>query len=220
MAQDRIIAVDIDDTLYSFRDAAIGAMAEMLMDPSVPEDQKEKINQALYTPWSQWRTPHDMLGQTWLDIINVVHDDEKILRQQPYQHAVHVMQALADSGNRFIYISNRATETERATREWLYDSGFPIGPRLDHKLVCTAGDKRPYIEECQYLIDDRVKTLVQFVSDPEWGGCRKAFGLLKEYNENLTDVPGIKLAPTWSGLALFFEREGLLNTPVLSVINA
>lgn len=211
------IAVDIDDTLYSFRDAAIQAMAEMLMDPSVPEDEKEKINRALYTPWSQWRTPHDMLGQTWMDIIDIVHDDEKILGQQPYQHAVHVMRALADSGSRFIYISNRATETYDATGQWLVDNGFPC--RQYDKLVCTAGDKRPHMQDCKYLIDDRAKTLVQFVTDPDWTG-RKAFGLLKPYNENLTDVPGVKLASTWSGLALFFEREGLLNTPVLSVINA
>lgn len=204
------IAVDIDDTLYSFRDAAMQVLSQWA-------EADENVTKALYTPWVQWRTPHDMLGDVWLDTINAVHDNDMILAQEPYQHVVPVMRALSESGNKFVYISNRATETKGATYEWLVKSGFPID---GHELVCTQENKMDHVRHCQYIIDDRTKTIVQFVTDVGWQAFesqdkpRIAFGLMKDYNQNLTDLPNIYLAPTWIGLAFYLRKKGLLTVEV------
>jgi hypothetical protein len=83
-------------------------------------------------------------------------------------------------------------------------------------LICTEEDKLPLIVNCKYLIDDRPKTLVQFVYDNNWYGKmideRKGFGLFYEYNRSLTDVPGIYLAPNWALLEKYIEEKSeLLN---------
>ena len=65
--------------------------------------------------------------------------------------------------------------------------------------------------DCQYIIDDRPKTLVEFVYDSNWQKettpARKGFGLFCEYNRALTDVPGIYLAPNWTLLEKYIEEK-------------
>lgn len=206
-----VIAIDIDDTLYSFRDAAIEALSEQLANSESPME-RDLVAQAIYTPWTQWRTPHDMLGDMWMETINIVHDHEMILSQRPYQHAVEVLNKLSEAGQDLIYISNRATETYEATYQWLENNGFPTEVSRHH-LVCTDQNKAPFIRNCQYLIDDRTKTIVEFLYDLEWRNSqavdRVAFGLMKQYNENLTDVPNVYLSPTWTGLDYYFQKKGL-----------
>lgn len=200
------IAVDIDDTLYSFRDASIQVLSEMAFDNSLSDEDQEKCHQAIYTQWGQWRTPYDILGELWMEAIRRVHDDEMIREQTPYTGAVETLQLLEDNGASILYISNRATETTKATFEWLYDNRFPVGGG-NHDLICTSVSKAPLIEHCQYLVDDRVRTLVDFIGG---GSQRAAFGLMRDYNHNLTDVPRIYLAPTWIGIQHFMRREGLI----------
>ncbi len=136
------------------------------------------------------------------------HDDEMILKQRPYAGAVETLYALVDSGHELIYISNRATETKRATQQWLSNNLFPEG-----ELVVTSKDKTPFVACCRYLIDDRPKTLVNFTYDRQWDGApRIAFALTKEYNRGLTDVPGIYLAPTWHGIRHYLIDQKLIES--------
>lgn len=165
MARIAKIAVDIDDTLYSFTDEAREALSVMVDEyPQYPQ-----LSHALYANWDQWRTPFELCGEDedgnslWLECIARCHDSERILAQEPYNGAVEVLTELAEAGHELIYISNRATETEDATHQWLMANNFPYG-----ELVVTSGDKAPFIRECQYMIDDRSKTVVEFIHDYEW----------------------------------------------------
>lgn len=159
------IAIDCDDTLYSFTDEAREQLSAMVDEyPEYPW-----LSHALYANWDQWRTPFELCGDDsegnslWIECIARCHDNERILAQEPFTGAVQVVNELADAGHDLIYISNRATETEDATRQWLMIRGFPAGD-----LVVTSGDKAPFIHECQYMIDDRAKTVVEFIHDFEW----------------------------------------------------
>lgn len=226
------IAVDIDSTLYDFDSIAREILAHMTRE-------QPELSKALYASWDQWRTPADLVGlDNWMECIRRTHDSEMILKQVPFPGAVETCQALMKEGHQLLYISNRATETEEATGDWLVNNGFFDAPekiRVPAALVVTTGDKAPYMTECQYLIDDRLKTCVQFVYDFDWlndrvyahdpmgeinyvrpaSTRRKAFVKSYPYNHNATDIPGLYLAPTWAGLALYMEKKGLLSTPVV-----
>jgi hypothetical protein len=213
------IAVDVDDTLYSFARLARNVMAE-----EGYRTGDARLIAGAYAVWPEWRTPPDMVGlDTWMHIIDLCHDEDMILEQTPYDDAAETLWELHRQGHELLYISNRNTERTRATRQWLINSGFPIGTtltRIPHtELICTAEDKKPYVADCQYIIDDRPKTLVNFVYDIDWHpqvlpeppGPRKGFALMTEFNRGLTDVPGIYLAPTWQGIRYYMERKGLLE---------
>lgn len=213
------IAVDIDDSLYSFTDEAREVLSLMIDEPQY-EPYHERLTHALYAKWDQWRTPFELCGvdddgeSLWLECVVRCHDDEVILRQTPFTGSREVCQELADAGHQLVYISNRATETYGATLRWLTDSGFPVdGP---HKLVVTAGNKAEHIRHCQYMIDDRVKNVIEFVYDYDWKshsntvGKRKAFVRVADYNGELTDVEGLYLAHTWAGLRRYMVKTELL----------
>lgn len=209
-----MIAVDLDSTLYDFESPA----REKFLELANERDDKTLLR-GVYVPWVEWRSPADATGiDNWLEVIRRVHDDECISEQTPYKGAVETLQALAETHN-LIYISNRATERYQATFDWLSDWEFPIDG--DHKLVCTAEDKMPYIAKCQYLIDDRPKTLVEFVYNYQWRNSfgadvkpRKAFGLMFDYNRALTDVPNIYLAPSWRGVNHYLVEKGVIKERV------
>jgi hypothetical protein len=243
------IAVDIDDTLYSFTDEAREVLSVMVDDPQYAP-YKDQLSHALYASWDQWRTPFELCGfrsddddhpqrSLWLTCIDYCHDSEAILRQQPFNGSVEICNELADAGHELLYISNRARETEEATWHWLYQQGFPIGPEepIDHKLVVTSGNKAPFIRDCQYMIDDRVKNVLEFIYDydyetqvrekvatfEEWQRedvynalQRKAFVRVAEYNGGLTDVPNLYLAHTWKGLRRYMVKKGLLTGSVMA----
>jgi hypothetical protein len=242
------IAVDIDDTLYSFTDEAREVLSVMVDDPQY-EPYKAQLSHALYATWDQWRTPFELCGfrsddddhpqrSLWLTCIDYCHDSEAILRQQPFNGSVEICNELANAGHELLYISNRARETEEATWHWLYAQGFPIGPEepIDHKLVVTSGNKAPFIKDCQYMIDDRVKNVLEFIYDYEYEterrqkivdaageldddwGQRKAFVRVAEYNGGLTDVPGLYLAHTWKGLRRYMVKKGLLSSSVMALV--
>lgn len=209
-------AVDIDDTLYSFTDLA----RQALSDEAARLDD-ERLKACAYAPWSEWRTPPDIIGlEEWIRIIDICHDDEKIQKQTPFVGCAEVLHALVDSGNTIVYISNRNQDHYASTANWLTWNNFPVGD--DIELICAGNEpKDPYVKNCQYIIDDRPKTLVSFVYDYNWklsyGGSRnetkprKGYGLHRPYNQSLTDVPGIYLAPSWSLLAAQFVRKGFIN---------
>lgn len=224
------IAVDIDDTLYSFTDEAREQLSLMIDEPEY-EPYSEQLQHALYANWNQWRTPFELCGfdadgnSLWLAVIDRCHDSDAILRQQPFVGAVEVTNELVEAGHKLVYISNRATETEEATQQWLTAKGFPVG-----ELVVTSGDKGPYLRECQYMIDDRVKNVIDFMYDLKWtmkyaqyplGHAddwelparhkRQAFVRVTDFNNGLTDVKGLWLAHTWAGLRRYMVKVGLLE---------
>lgn len=208
------IAVDIDDSLYSFTDEARQVLSSMLDDPMYAP-WREQLSNCLYATWDQWRTPYELCGfdangeSLWLECVAKCHDNDVILSQTPYRGAVEVLQELVDQGHTLIYISSRATKTEEATRQWLDVHNFPAG-----KLVICQGDKRPFIKQCRYMIDDRPKNVVDFVYDHEWYNFnqpqRKAFVPWTEFNGSLTDVPNLYLAHNWVGLRRYLVKENLL----------
>ncbi len=210
------IAIDIDDTLYSFT-----SLARRVMTKIGFETEDKQLIAAAYAAWPEWRSPTDLLGvDRWLEIIDMCHDNDMILAQTPHLGAANTCNALVRAGHKLLYISNRATETEAATGAWLDANGFFTG---DAELMCLMGDKTPHIADCQYFIDDRPKNLIQFVYDYDWPNKwgsnredkkRRAFGLTTEFNRALTDVPRIYLAPTWSGLNYYLQSKGLLEEQV------
>jgi hypothetical protein len=229
------IAVDIDSTLYDFETPAREAMLKLYY-----ETGDDKYKEGAYHPWTEWRSPADVIGlERWLKAIDLCHDADVIEAQRPFDGAVETCRALVENGHDLLYISNRRSETEDATRSWLDDQGFLCGdiPRVREDqfvaVACVMGDKKPYMAECQYLIDDRLKTCVEFVYDYDWreglynsydgpdldgdfntyvkAGERKAFVKAYPYNQAGTDIPGLYVAMTWAGLNEYLVNKGLLE---------
>jgi hypothetical protein len=213
------IAVDVDSTLYDFETPSRDACLKLWQ-----ETGDDAYKEAAYHPWTEWRSPADVLGvEKWLKAIAVVHEANSILRMEPFLGAVETCQALVASGHSLIYITNRAAHTESATYEWLDGNGF-LDDSEKTSLVVTEGDKRPFIKDARYIIDDRLKTCVQFVYDYEWQFYHGEIGRVKgeanmdrlafvkayPYNQNATDIPGLILAPTWSAINVYLVKKGLL----------
>jgi hypothetical protein len=222
------VAVDIDSTLYDFDTLAREAALALWL-----ETGDETYRKGIYYSSEDWRAPAELMGvEHWVNgVIARCHDAEMILKQAPFPGAVETCQALIAEGHSLIYISNRKTETEAATEAWLTTNGFldSFEGEGNTHLVITEGDKRPFIRNAQYIIDDRLKTCVEFVYDFEWQSFygergyikgptkkeRSAFVLKYPYNQNATDIPGLYVAPTWAGLNVYMHRRGLL--PELAV---
>lgn len=209
------IAVDIDSTLYDFETPA----REGFLALAEKYDNKDLFKGA-YEPWIEWRSPADACGlDMWLEVIALCHSPEVILSRTPFEGAVETCNALEDAGHTLMFISARDGSAEAATEQWLREQGFLKG---DAEVLC-AHDKAAHMAECQYLIDDRPKTCIEFVYDAAWkarrgwdelGGDRKAFVLEYPYNQNLSDVPGLWLAPTWAGINYYLvNKAGLLDAP-------
>lgn len=214
------IAVDIDDTLYSF-----GSVAKDALFRLAEEHDDRGLRSAAYTPSTQWRIPHDVAGgDMWMKAIELSHRPEVIAAQEPYSGSVETITALRDEGHEIIYISNRDEKASEPTYEWLENRGFPIGKHSQSAhLKCLWGDKIPHLRDCQYIIDDRPSTLIRFVFDFDWHDQnpdteRKGFSLHTPYNENLTDIENIYLAPSWAGLNYYLVEKGLLSEPAYEAL--
>ena len=213
------VAVDLDDSLYDF-----GSLAQEMIIQLATKTNDKRLQKAAYSTWNEWRTPNDVLEEEWQTIIDMCHRDHVIRSQMPFKNAVTTLRKIFSAGNDIIYISNRSDSAYDATYEWLQAHGFPQAK----SLVCTTGNKAPFIEDCQYIIDDRPKTLVEFVYDYDWQReawdshlNRVAFGLFCEYNRALTDVPGIYLAPNWTLLEKYIEEKSdLLGRTPTSIISS
>lgn len=202
------IAVDCDDTLYSFTNLAKQLMANW----DGTEEERRVAKNAAYTPWTQWRSMSD-LCPFYEEVIDATHEPDRIKANVPFEGASEVLHDLSKAGHRIVYITNRNPNRHGPTFEWLEDNDFPIGSEDD--LVCTLGNKMPFIEDCQFIIDDRPKTLVSFVFDDQWDNHhptkpRKGFGLMTQANQSLTDIPGVYLSPTWDLLRHYFKEKAEL----------
>lgn len=206
-----MIAIDVDSTLYDFATPA----RQAFLDLAMKHGEKEEYFKGGYQSWVEWRSPGDVCGlEAFQEVLDIVHSPDVILEQTPYLGAVDVVNEIADQHDIF-YITNRSYSAAGATEEWLEQKGFPTA-----EVIAMMDDKAPYLSECQYIIDDRAKTLVRFVEDFNWkytyGSLeqprqRKAFGLLFEYNRNLTDLPNIYLAPTWAGIRYYLIKKGVID---------
>jgi hypothetical protein len=207
------IAVDVDDTLYSFSHVSKDALFRLAY-----ERKDKSLFGAAYSGSTQWRMPTDIAGlDTWLEAIGISHHPDVIKEQIPFPGAADTIRALSKEGHSILYISNRSSEAEDATYDWLRDNGFPINER-DIELVCTMEDKLGLVSDCRYIIDDRPKTLIEFIYDYDWqrdhgNEQRQGFGILSPYNENLTDIPNVYLAPSWAGLNYYLVNKNLLEEP-------
>lgn len=238
------IAVDIDSTLYDFSTPAREGFLKL-----AAERDDASLKRGAYHAWTEWRSPADACGSdVWMEVIALCHDNDVILDRTPFPGAVETCQALAQEGHELLYISNRAVESAEATDQWLRKWEFPLSDD-DHELVCMMEDKRPYLEDCQYIIDDRPKTVIDFIYDYEYESdlragaaryavshreccgptdaateqaaydqyisrhSRRAFVLSYPYNQNLTDIPHLYLAPTWAGLNDYLVGKGVLSKP-------
>jgi hypothetical protein len=191
------IAVDLDDTVYDF-----GSVAKDALFRLAHKRGDKDLFKGMYAPATQWRLPNDYAGsETWMEAIRLAHQPEVILAQNPFPGAAETIGALAEHHD-IMYISNRSEEAERASATWLFENGFPGPDQEGVELICTMDDKIPLMRECQYLNDDRPRTLVLFTRDYKWHRghgtpqARVGFGRQTPYNENLTDVPNIYLAPS------------------------
>lgn len=206
-----IVAVDLDNTLYDFDTPARDAFLKLGI-----ERGNKGFFKGAYNAWGEWRSMTDSCGDDIQEeVIQMVHEPESILEQHPFKGSQQVLHELEEQGHTLLFISNREPERHRPTAVWLEDHGFPPG-----ELICTRESKLPLIAHCQYLIDDRPKTLVQFVFEYDWknkygsqNGAmqRKAFSLAYPYNQALTDVPGMYFAPTWGGIQYYLAKEGVLD---------
>ncbi len=151
-----MIAVDLDDTVYSFTTLARNVLASRAANTG-----DERLTNAAYALWPEWRTPVDLLGlDLWLDVIAECHSDQSILNQIPYPGVKKTLQELVERGHKVIYLSSRNETCEDATVRWLDMHHMPEGV-----LTCTGHDKAEYLAECQYVIDDRPSTLVSCYYD-------------------------------------------------------
>lgn len=203
-----LIAIDIDSTLYDFETA----FRQAYIDNAIEHGDKSLFRGA-YASWVEWRSPWDVCGEeAFQAALDRVHSEEVIESRQPFEGAPDVVFKLAKE-HEIVYLSNRDEDLTEITEHWLIQH-FPCG-----RVVCTMDDKQAYLMDCQYLIDDRPKTLCDFLYSWNWQtmglsssvGPRNAFGLLFEYNRALTDIPELYLAPTWAGIGFYLERQGVLS---------
>jgi hypothetical protein len=209
------IACDVDDTLYDFNIK----IREEFFKMAIEYEDKEILKGA-YMPFVEWRSLTDSLGvELAKTAISRVHSNESILSQMPYPNSVEIMNEISNHGHEVIYISSRLESCHDATEQWLKNTGFPDG-----EVFCVTSSKAPYIKDCQYLIDDRPSTIADFVTDytwKKWNGStenarkpRVAFGLWYNYNQALTDIDNVYLAPTWYGLSYYLKKKGLIDNIV------
>jgi 5'(3')-deoxyribonucleotidase len=204
------IAIDIDSTLYDF---AL-PLRQAFLDLALDEGDKETYFKGGYQSWVEWRSPTDVCGyEAFQKALNIVHSPEVIRSQIPFEGASKVVKRLCQEGHEVYFLSNRSNskETVYATEQWIDENIVELDSTDAYwSVTCTLHDKSKYLVETDCLIDDRPKTLVEFIYKYGPRGA-KAFGLMYEYNRALTDIPNIYLAPTWRGLEYYLEAKGILH---------
>lgn len=203
------IGIDIDNTLFHF-DASARDVFLMLAE----ERRDKSLFRGAYSPWTEWRSLSDACGQEIADEV-IEHVHQTMPYHPPFPGSVAVVTALAEAGHVIEYLSTRDPQYQLDTEYWLIDNKFPYG-----LVFCSWEDKQERLRRSQILIDDRPKTIIEFVYSYQWKNRwgsensekqRKAFSLAWPYNSALTDIPNVYLAPTWAGIRYYLVREGVLN---------
>jgi hypothetical protein len=75
------IAVDVDDTLYSFNELAREKWIEIAL-----ERNDKSLQRGAYCAWGEWRSPADVIDMPlWLQVIDRCHEDAVIVCQKPFK---------------------------------------------------------------------------------------------------------------------------------------
>lgn len=195
-----LISIDIDDTLLDFSSAVREAFFEMAI-----ESGDKSLLKGAYIPTAEWRSLTDAhTVEAALEAIDRVH--RNIDQSVPHIYAPEICWDLIEAEHEILYVTSRKNEYYEPTLLWLFDNGFPKG-----KLICSANDKSEHLKKCRYLIDDRPRTIVEFLYNCNWNGDeRLAFGLWRDYNRALTDIPGVYLAPTWKGIQFYLRKKEVI----------
>ncbi len=157
-----------------------------------------------YSSFAEWRDLSDVGEWEYIEeAIEWVHDRQVI--QKPYKNSASVLTRL-NWTHEIKYVTSRKDKYYDSTTYWLNMWQFPVG-----ELICSDHDKSEHLEDCQILIDDRPRTIVNFIKKEE----NKAFGLWSPYNRNLTDIRHVYLAPTWRGLEVYLEKTKILPYHVI-----
>jgi phosphoserine phosphatase len=95
------VAVDIDDTLYSFSQLAREIFSEMAI-----ERGDKRMQRGAYCYWGEWRTPTDMSDpETFMEVIDRCHTNSNIMAQTPFRGAAETLKELKEQGYELLYIS-------------------------------------------------------------------------------------------------------------------
>lgn len=186
----RKIIVDIDGTLHDYDHTVSIVMMNELGEP---------LNRG-YKEWSDFLKPHldPSSPDAFHKVFSRAHDKDMVFLTGPYKDSVDSLCKLWDRGYDIWYVSDRKKEAHNYTVDWLEKYKFPN----PEQLVCSS-DKRGYLQENKNgiatIIDDRPRTLV--FSRYEIG-LEQVFSLKKDYNCNLSDIPGINLSNSWRDLYL------------------
>lgn len=195
------IGIDIDETVYSFSDAIRDVFFNLA------EERKDKsILRLAYSNNLEWRNLVDHDKKIAYEAIERVHENTSYY--VPFEGCVKTLNKIYASGHEILYVGSRKQKHHSATEDFLYTHDFPAGT-----LICADPQKpkNEYLGKCKYLIDDRPKTIVEFLKEDSFYGERKAFGLWRSYNQNLTDLDNLYLAPTWYSLEYYLKRKGVLS---------
>lgn len=190
-----IIYCDIDNTIFDFEREA----RSLLRDLALESDDK-RLLRASYTRWDEWSCLSDLVGSEITKIVvDKIHSDEFIDESVIDYTCIDVLNRIDRREHSLRFITNRDLSCQGATEEMLSNYGI-----IFDCLICTKGEKKFFTANGQYLIDDRPKNLIDFVYGQ--GRDRFGFGLLTDWNRNLTDVDRVYLSPDWRGLGKYFEE--------------
>lgn len=200
----RKIAIDIDETLYSFD----SALRDVVFEIAEERDDKSVLKLA-YSNNHEWRNLVDHDKELAFEAIERVHSN--CLEYDVFPGVHETLWAIKNSSVQIKYVSHRKSVHQRNTELWIALQDLPNG-----EVVCAdpTQSKSHYLYDCSYLIDDRPRTLLDFLYKEDWlysGEPRKAFGLWRPYNQNLTEINNLYLAPTWKGLNYYLRRKGVIQ---------
>jgi hypothetical protein len=194
-----------DETLYSFDEEVREAFFELAI-----ERNDKSILRGAYSNNQEWRNLVDHDKGLAYEAIERVH--ENATAQVPFKNSVDVVNRIAEK-HTVKYVGSRFQKHWWKTTKWLEYWDFPNG-----ELICVEPNdsKQNYFDDVQYLFDDRPRTIIEFIHAPRLDFSpgsphpRLAFGLWRQYNQNLTDVRNVLLAPTWRGIEYYLERKGVI----------
>jgi len=183
--QRKIIACDIDSTLYPFVEAFI-------------QEAATNFGVVVEEPVTEWSQIQDGFENTddFLECIRLSYAEHRIDMNSPYTGCVEALHNLSLRGYEVVYFTDRPKESTQATLNWLKSYNFP---NYDKVYICD--DKRIELymhrEAIFTIIDDRPRTMI-------WAlykfGMPNIITLRHSYNWNFIDVPNVIMADTWAGI--------------------
>lgn len=195
-----VVAVDIDNTIHESDITMNRASMELFDSPFRWCKQPE---------WYTF-TDQAMPLENALQVFNRMHDRDMIFLTDPYVGAVQGLERIVAGGYEIKYFTDRKADAHDDTRDWLEKYGFPTPENL---LCCKdkRAELKAHADELATIIDDRPRTLIFARYEL---GMEHVFSLKQPYNRALSDVPGVHLADTWTGVAHAFceHMPGILAT--------